>query len=187
MGEVWTGPGSRWWRIDLHAHTPASSDFRREGADSRVWHGWIEAAASAHLDAVGITDHNTAAAISEIQSVAADLPEALVVFPGVEITASDGVHLLILVDPDCRQEHVEDLLSRVRIPVDDRGSERARSTLSVEQILEELGGEAVLLGAHVNGPKGILTVHEGQQRLAVLGNPHLDAVEVDPGLDLDES
>ena len=187
MGEVWTWPGSRWWRVDLHAHSPESSDFRREVADRKDWRGWIEAAAGAHLDAVGITDHNTAAAVSEIQSAAADLPNAPVVFPGVEITASDGVHLLVLLDPACRQEHVEDLLSRVRIPVDERGSECARSTLSVEQILDELGREAILLGAHVNGPKGLLTAHEGQQRLAVLGSSHLDAVEVDPGLGVDES
>ena len=186
MGDAWKWPGSRWWRVDLHAHSPESSDFRRETADRKDWRSWIEAAADAHLDAVAVTDHNTAAAISEIQAVAADLLNTPVIFPGVEVTASDGVHLLVLVDPARRQEHVEDLLSRVRIPVDDRGTERARSTLSVEQILEELGGGAVLIAAHVNGPKGILTVHEGQQRLAVLGNPHLDAVEIDPEREVDE-
>lgn len=187
MGDAWKWPGSRWWRVDLHAHSPESSDFRREVAGRKDWQGWIEAAVNAHLDAVAVTDHNTAAAISEIQTVAADLPKSPVIFPGVEITASDGVHLLVLVDPARRQEHVEDLLSRVRIPVDDRGTEHARSNLSVEQILRELGGGSVLIAAHVNGPKGILTVHEGQQRLAVLGNPHLDAVEIDPGREVDES
>lgn len=48
-------------------------------------------------------------------------------FPGVEITASDGVHLLLLMAPDCKQQHIDALLSKVEIPVDERGTETARS------------------------------------------------------------
>ncbi len=180
-------PGSRWWRVDLHAHSPESKDFRRENDDERDWPGWVTAAFAAGLDAIAITDHNTAGAISEIQSAAESLPDAPTIFPGVELTASDGVHLLVLLDPACREEHVEDLLSRVGIAVDERGTELARSNLGIEKILEELGGDALILGPHVNGPKGILTVHEGQQRLAVLRDFRLAAVEIDPDRDLDES
>ena len=82
---------------------------------------------------------------------------------------------------------MDDLLSRAGIPVKDRGSEIARSPLSVEQILDNLGKDAVILGAHVNGPKGILRQLSGQERLAVLRNPRLAGVEVDPAADLDES
>ena len=66
-------PGSRWWRVDLHAHSPESRDFRRESDDKKDWPRWIAAAAEAGLDAVAITDHNTAAGISEIQSTAKNL------------------------------------------------------------------------------------------------------------------
>lgn len=180
-------PGSRWWRIDLHAHSPESSDFRRVSDDEKDWHGWITAAAEAGLDAVGITDHNTAGAISEIQSVASTLPESPVFFPGAEITASDGVHLILLMDPSRGEEHVEDLLSRVDIAVDRRGTEFARSKLNVEQILKRIGGDALVLGPHVNGPKGLLTVQDGHERLAVLREPRLAAVEVDPEREVDQS
>ena len=180
-------PGSRWWRVDLHAHSPESTDFRREPADKKDWLRWITAAGQAGLDAIAITDHNTAGGISEIQSAAENLSIAPVFFPGAEITASDGVHLLVLMDPACGEEHVEDLLSRVGVPVDKRGTEFARSPLGVEQILETIGGDALILGPHVNGPKGILTEHDGGQRLAVLKAPRLAAVEVDPERDVDES
>ena len=180
-------PGSRWWRVDLHAHSPESKDFRRARDDEKDWSGWITAAVEAGLDAVAITDHNTAGAISEIQSAAESLPGVPIFFPGVEITASDGVHLLVLMDPVFGEGHVEDLLSRVGIAVDDRGTQLARSKLSVEKILEEVGVDALILGPHVNGPKGILAVHEGQQRLAVLRDSRLAAVEIDPDRDLDES
>ena len=180
-------PGSRWWRVDLHAHSPESRDFRRENDDEKDWPGWVTAAFAAGLDAIAVTDHNTAGAISEIQSAAESLPDAPFIFPGVELTASDGVHLLVLLDPACREEHVEDLLSRVGIAVDERGTELARSGLSVEKILEELGGDSLILGPHANGPKGILAVHEGQQRLAVLRDSRLAGVEIDPNHSVDES
>ena len=173
--------------MDLHAHSPESGDFDQPTGQKRDWSGWVVAAARADLDAIAITDHNTAAAISKIQDAAAAVGNAPILFPGVEITASGGVHLLALMDPACGQQHVDDLLSRAEIPVKDRGSGIARSPLSVEQILESLGKDAVILGAHVNGPKGILRQLSGQERLAVLRSPRLDGVEVDPAADLDES
>ncbi len=187
MKQAWHWPGARWWRIDLHVHSPASHDFRLQVSGARAWRAWLEAATSAGLDAVAVTDHNTAAAISDLQSASDGLQDGLVLFPGVEITASDGVHLLALMDPTQRQEHVEELLSKVEVGTEQRGSQRARSNFNVEKILETLGPHAVLVGAHVNGPKGILTEHAGQQRLAVLGSKHLAAVEVDPTKPVDKT
>lgn len=183
--QIW--PGSRWWRVDLHAHSPESRDFRRESDDAKDWPGWISAAIASGLDAVGITDHNTAGAISEIQSAASGLSDSPVFFPGAEITASDGAHLLVLTDPSRSEEHVEDLLSRVEIAVDKRGTDLARSKLNVEQILEKIGGDALVLGPHVNGPKGLLAVQNGRERLEVLRDPRLSAVEVDPERAVDQS
>ena len=70
-------------------------------------------------------------------------------FPGVELTAGDGTHLLLLMDPDREQQHVDYLLSHVQVPVDQRGEQNARSPLSVEQILKECGGDTLVVAAHV--------------------------------------
>ena len=104
----------------------------------------------------------------------------------MELTASDGVHLLLLMDPGCTRQHIEDLLARVDIPVEQRGRQTARSSLSIEQILEACGDDALIVGAHVNGPDGLLGL-DGQQRLAVLRNRNLAAVEVNPDETIDES
>ena len=65
IGAEWNWPGARWWRVDLHAHSPASHDFGSETdrADPD-WVAWIAAARDAGLDAIAITDHNTADGIS---------------------------------------------------------------------------------------------------------------------------
>ena len=185
LGSEWSWPGSRWWRVDLHAHSSASRDFSRPNGGERDSTAWVEAAAGAGLDAIAITDHDTGAGISAIQDAAGTVADAPILLPGVEIRAGGGVHLLAVMDPACGPEHIADLLSRAGVPVDTRGQDSARSRLTVEQILDEFGKDALILGAHVNGPKGILQALGGQERLGVLGNPNLAAVEVDPAADLD--
>ena len=147
---------------------------------------WIEAARDAGIDAIGVTDHNTAEAILTIQDAASTIDLAPVVFPGVELTTNDGCHLLLLMDPLCNQQHVNDLLSRVEVPVNDRGKRTARSPLSAEKILEKCGDDALVIGAHVNGPDGLLQLC-GEQRIAVLHDTKLVGVEVQPDLDCDSA
>ena len=187
IGVEWNWPGSRWWRVDLHAHSPASHDFGSETdrADPD-WVAWITAARDAGLDAIAITDHNTADGIAHLQDAASRVERSPVLYPGVEVTASDGVHLLVLMDPTCTDQHVEDFLSRVEIPVDNRGDETARSSFSVEQILEQCPDHALIVGAHINQPRGLLN-RCGQQRIAELQHPRLAAVEVVPDHPIDES
>ena len=185
MSAPWDWPGSRWWRVDLHCHSPASHDFKRDQASSSPdWIGWVEAARDAGLHAVAVTDHNTAAGIDHLQRVATQVENAPVLFPGVELTAADGCHLLLLMDPTRTATHVDDLLSRVDIPVEARNRPDARSPLSIEQILKACGNDVLAIGAHVNGPLGLLD-HSGQQRIAELRNRRLAAVEVDPDRDVD--
>ena len=187
IGAQWNWPGSRWWRCDLHAHSPASHDFGSEAdrADPN-WLAWITSARDAGLDAVAVTDHNTAEGIAPLQEAAAGLEGSPVLFPGVEVTASDGVHLLVLMDPACTHQHVEDFLSRVQISVDQRGADTARSPFSVEHIFNECHEDALIVGPHVNQPGGLLN-HGGQQRIAELRHTRLAAVEVVPDCAFDES
>ena len=187
MQTSWDWPGSRWWRVDLHAHSPASYDFGSQSdRENPEWTRWLAAARDAGIQAVAITDHNTAEAIDHLQDAGLKVEGAPVVFPGVELTASDGIHLLLLMDPDCEGQHIGDLLSTVKVPVDQRGQRAARSTKSVEQILDSFGDEVSIIGAHVNRSDGLLGL-TGEQRIAVLRHPRLAAVEVDPSEPLDES
>ena len=185
MSDLWEWPGARWWRVDLHTHSPESYDFsNRTAEDEEGWIQWIESARDAGIHAIAVTDHNTAKAVTPLQEAASQVANAPVVFPGVELTASDGSHLLLLVDPSSSETHVDDLLSRVGIAVDQRGLQVSRSSLSVEQILDECGDDALIIGAHVNCSDGLLE-HGGQQRIAELRHTGLAAVEVNPNRELD--
>ena len=104
-----------------------------------------------------------------------------VIFPGVELTANGGIHLLLLMDPGQSQDHVEDLLSRLGLTVDKRGKRSGRTSKSVEEILEECEEGTLVVGAHVNGPKGLFKL-TGEDRIAVLNHPNLAAVEINPDI-----
>ena len=180
MSTSWKWPGSRWWRVDFHAHTPKSYDYRpRSAREDPDWVEWVAAARDSGIQAVAITDHNTADAVDPLQKAASEDEHAPVLFPGIELTADDGSHLLLLLDPDSGSQHVEELLSRAGVSVDARGKSQSRSSLSVEQIMDEFGEEALVVGAHLNGPTGILKL-TGEQRIAVLRHPGLAAVEINP-------
>ena len=186
MQTSWNWPGSRWWRVDLHAHTPESHDFGNQSdRDNPDWTRWLRSARDAGIGAVAITDHNSAEAIDRLQEAASEVEDAPVLFPGVELTASDGTHLLLLVGPDCKDQHIDDILSAVQVPVDQRGQKEARSTKNVEQILGSFEDEVLIVGAHVNGPKGLLEL-TGLERLVVLRNSRLAAAEIDPNEPLEE-
>ena len=187
MQTSWDWPGSRWWRVDFHTHSPVSYDFGSQSdRENPDWTRWLTAARDAGIQAIAVTDHNSAEAIVRLQNASSNVEGAPDIFPGAELTASGGTHLLLLMDSDCTQQHVEYFLSTVHIPVDKRGQDEARSPNSVEQILEYCGDDALIIGAHVNRSKGLLEL-TGQERLAILRHPRLAAVEVDPNEPLDES
>ena len=184
MNERPNWPGSKWWKFDLHAHTPKSHDFKGGDAD---FENWLTAARDAGLDAIAITDHNAADGIKPMQDAAARVENAPVIFPGAELTAADGTHLILIADPSEGREQVDHLLSIADIPVSERGKPESRSPMSVEQILDKCGDEAVIIAAHVNAPKGVLVQLEKLQLQAVLNHQNLAAAEIHPDHDLDRS
>ena len=184
---AWKWPGSRWWRVDLHAHSPASHDFKADGTSAAGQaRRWIESARDASLDAIAVTDHNSSAFVSALQQAAVEVDNAPILFPGLELTANDGSHLLLIVDPGSGQENIDDLLSRMEIPVEVRGETTARTSLSVEAVLDRCDDRTLVVAAHVNGQAGLLD-HVGQQRIAELRDPRLAAVEILPDTQYDES
>ena len=146
----------------------------------------MESARDARLDAVAVTDHNSSQFVPALQQAASEVDSAPVLFPGVELTTGDGSHLLLIVDPTAGQENIDDLLSRMEIPVDERGETSARTSQSVEAILDRCDDRTLVIAAHVNQTAGLLQ-HTGQQRIAELRHPRLAAAEIHPDTSFDES
>lgn len=159
--------GSRWWKIDLHAHSPHSFDFGGlEETKSEIevsFEDWLLTYMRAGIDAIVITDHNCHTGVVEARSVLQQLKDTahedfrpLTIFPGVEITTEGGYHLLAVFDPSESEEAANGVIHNSGY-----GGTRGASTETTSKsfhdvckIITEAGGLAI--PAHADGPMGIL-------------------------------
>lgn len=172
---TWDWPGARWWRCDLHVHTTSSFDYTKR--EQVTFSEWADGVLASGVQVVAVTDHNSGRGIDEARAA---LGGRVHVFPGVELTVSPGVHLLVLFDPSQGAEDISALLAKVDIPVADWGEKEAVSPKSVIEAMAEaqkLGGLCIL--AHVDARSGLLNeVQPGEPLRRVLKSPCLTAVEV---------
>lgn len=165
-------PGSKWWKIDFHTHTPKSKNDYGHGDESLksiLPINWLQAAMNAGLNGVVVTDHNTGEWIDDLKAAYETLytdenkPDwfsELVIFPGVEITVADSskrIHLLAIFDPSCNSHNISSVLGACGIYSgfgDDRNTSTTKGFCDTAQAIKRAGG--IVIAAHVDGPKGLL-------------------------------
>lgn len=174
----WSWPGARWWRCDLHVHTPASYDYTKR--DSATFADWAAGVVASGVQVVAVTDHNSPHGIDDAKAA---LKADATLFPGVELTVSPGVHLLALFDPAQGRDEISSLLATCAIAPGEWGKREAVSPKSVLDAMEEarkLGALCIL--AHIDADSGILKeVQPGEPLRRALRSGHLSAVEVKRG------
>ena len=158
--------GARWWKVDLHAHTPSSFDFGAEEgsyAEGTVDVGdWLAVYMAAEIDAIVVTDHNTHAGIDIARNAVDVLRRTddsrfreLVIFPGVELTTSDGYHLLAVFEHDVSSEVVNGVLFKCGY-AGTRGTSDATTTKSFLEVIGIINNDGGLaIPAHADGPAGL--------------------------------
>jgi hypothetical protein len=194
----------RWYRIDLHVHTPGSSDY----ADRTI--SYLDILLRAELrgiDIIAFTDHNTIAGYSSMQKEIDELAfleqrgkleaeekkrleeyrrlhKKMLILPGFELTATLGFHILGIFSPRKGVREIEHVLLDLNVPADqlDRGSTEVGATVDVltaYRIINEAGG--LVIAAHANANHGV-ALHGfdfgGQTKIAFTQDPHLHALEV---------
>ena len=194
----------QWVSIDLHIHTPASSDFHQPEA------GYIDVLRRAEVRGLGIiafNDHNTVAGYRrmreeiqqfellerlrritpEEQARLAEyrrLTEKILVLPAFEFTATFGFHILCIFPPEKPLREIEHLLLGLNIPADqlDDGSATVGATsdvLTVYRVVNAAGG--LVIAAHANSSNGVAMRGfplGGQTKIAYTQDSNLHALEV---------
>jgi hypothetical protein len=194
----------QWYSIDLHIHTPASSDFQQ--ADVKYLE-ILQRAEARGLDIIAFTDHNTIAGYRKmldevhqlelLERLNRILPEEqirlreyrrlfdkLLILPAFEFTATFGFHIIGLFPPETPVREIEHLLIDLNIPTDqlDLGSATVGATsdvLTVYRKINEAGG--IVIAAHANSSNGVAMRGfpiGGQTKIAYTQDPHLHALEV---------
>lgn len=197
-------PQRRWYKVDLHLHTPASHDYEEPHIS---YLEWMRAVAAKGLDIVAITDHNTVAGIGAIRREIEwltrletmnrltdeeqarltewrELANQVLVLPGFEFTATFGFHILGVFPPDTSIRHLEHILLSLNVPAEklDIGSTEtgsATDVLNAYRIIHEAGG--LVIAAHANSTHGVAMRNfpfGGQTKIAYTQDINLDALEV---------
>ena len=165
-GSGWPYGGARWWKFDFHTHTPASQDYGK-GPDQATERGieprdWLLGFMRAGIDCVAVTDHNSGQWIDPLKDALAELEadppsgfRPLWLFPGVDITANDGTHLLAIMDPSKSSADVDNLIGSVGF----RGTRGASDTTadhSVIQVVDAIDrAGAIAIPAHADQERGL--------------------------------
>lgn len=159
--------GSKWWKVDFHAHSPASFDYGSEKEDEAgpgdvTFDAWLQSYMDAGIDVIVITDHNSSEGIEKARQALNALREAgaptfrdLTLLAGVEITVASGTHLLAIFDVDTTEVVINDLLVKADYAgVRGQSTKAASKSLSeVARLVNNAGGVAI--PAHATGPAGL--------------------------------
>ena len=167
--------GTDFRKIDLHVHTPKSTCYSEK---STGYEQIVQAAAAAQLDAIAITDHNTADAIEQIRKIAST--QTLVVIPGLELTTASG-HFIAIFDIDTPVSVMNRLLDDIGVKPALRGDGAEQipmETLDIFQKVHEYGG--LIIAAHIERwPSGFLESKETRSgKVNIHSSPYLDALEI---------
>lgn len=194
----------QWRLMDLHIHTPASSDFQQPGVS---YLELLQRAEARGLDIIAITDHNTVAGYRQMQEEIKQLelleklkrlvPEEqarlaeyrrildkLLVLPGFELTATFGFHILAIFPLEKSAREIEHLLIDLNIPTEklDEGSAMigaSSDVLTAYRLIKQAGG--LVIAAHANSSNGVAMRGfplGGQTKIAYTQDPNLHALEV---------
>ncbi|MCD6028167.1 MAG: putative transcriptional regulator [Thermomicrobiales bacterium] len=191
-----------WRRVDLHIHTPASTDYQQPGVTTL---DILRRAAERELDIIALTDHNSVRGYAELWREIEDLEmleylgrmepaeterlaeyrsllSRMLVLPGFEFTAQFGFHILAIFPEGTTVRLMEHLLLLLGVPEDRFGSGEVGATTDVLRAYEILADHgALVIGAHVNSTHGIAMQglrFGGQTKIAYTQDPHLHALEV---------
>ena len=192
-----------WARVDLHIHTPASTDFLEPNV---TYLDILQTAENKGLDIISFADHNTVAGYRRMEEEIEALEllerlgrlqpnekkrladyrqvrERVLVLPGFEFTATLGFHVIGIFSPEAELRELEYILRQLNVPPDslDAGSTEVGATsdvLTAYQVIDEAGG--IVIAAHVNSTHGVAMRGRGfggQTRIAYTQDPHLHALE----------
>jgi energy-coupling factor transporter ATP-binding protein EcfA2 len=168
--------GSRFVRADLHVHSVLGPGDPVGPGPAPTVATVVQAARSAGIQILAITDHNTAVNAREAatQTTGGDL----LVLPGIEISTADG-HLLGIFDPAA----VDELESfsrpeNLRLQsVDAAGAQRSRRSMA--ELIDEVGARGgIAIAAHIDSTDGLLSRANSASLADILTAPSLAGLEI---------
>ncbi|MCE2438826.1 MAG: AAA family ATPase [Candidatus Latescibacteria bacterium] len=140
----------------------------------------VDKAVDLGIEVLAVTDHNSVSAVAAFRSAACNRP--IRIFPGFELSSSEGVHVLCLYPPNTELDRLERYLGEFGIHDTDPSSDLANKPFTgVLEAVHNQGG--ILIAAHVTGNGGLLEVLKGKPRIRAWKDEGLLAVQIPGAID----
>ncbi|MCM8739361.1 AAA family ATPase [Azospirillum sp. A1-3] len=159
--------GASWWAFDFHTHTPASSDYGKGPNQNTLKQitpeEWLLAFMRNRIDCVAVSDHNSGEWIDRLKAALTTMAASatppngyrpLTLFPGVEITANGGTHVLAIFDPSATSLDIVRLLTKVDYNGSYGDSEVAANKSVIDIVREIRAAGALPILAHADRDRG---------------------------------
>ena len=163
--------GAKFYKVDLHTHTPASPDYQEKDIDPKAF---VIAAIAKGLDIVAVTDHNSAEWVDSVTSEAKNT--TLRVFPGVEVT-TPICHLLVIFELNFPKSRIDEFLATIGISAEKRGKKEALAEQPETVLARAKDFGAIVIAAHANSSNGLLKHQKGQYKQKICHSQELAALE----------
>ena len=136
-----------------------------------------EKAAELGVTVLAVTDHNHVGGVDAIRVAARE--RGVTVFPGFELTSTEGVHVLCLYPPETTEEQLKLFLGGFGIATPEPSSAPCEeSFLGILALVCDQGG--IPVAAHATNENGLFRVLQGQPRIRAWRDENLYAIQI-PG------
>ena len=174
--------GARFFKCALQVNPHHYADtFRGQESDSNpadYAKAIVAKAADLEISVLAITDHNSVSGLAAFRGAAAG--HQITIFPGFELSSSEGIHILCIYPPDTVEEQLGRFLGEFGIRKTEPSSDL--SSMSFEEVLQKVRAQGgITVAAHVSNDKGLFEVLAGQARIRAWQNDDLLAIQI-PGL-----
>jgi hypothetical protein len=186
---------SRWYKTDLQIASPAggfalpNADLNNPKQRAAAVTAYVKLIKDAGIEVFAVTDHNATSMLEEIRAAAR--AQGLVMFPGMELstgTGADGVHLLLVGDPDADLAALTNSWMTAADFTKDHPAFDAKSGLhmpshrSLFDILDALPEDTLAIAPHILADNGIGSGDSIKEATLRWRAVHSDGIAaVDPG------
>lgn len=180
--------GNRYFRGDLHIHSPASEDYgcpleptcTTDSDPLEEPKTFLLEIKKAGLDFAAITDHNQITHLTPYIEAAREIDD-FILFPGVELHIQGGragIHYLAIFPENLEYEELVRLSDRLGLANREGDMDYAiqKTSQEIGKIVSEFGG--ILIAAHTDSSKGLTEDVRGAQRTPMVNDPNLIAMEI---------
>ena len=174
--------GARFYRCALqvnpHHYAQTYQGQAAQGDALSLAQEIVDKAVEMGIEVLAITDHNNVDGIATFRSASLNRP--VHIFPGFEVSSSEGVHLLCLYPPDADDDQLGRYLGELGIRDTSPSTELATKTFA--EILEAVDSQGgIAIAAHVTNAGGLFKVLSGQPRIRAWRDKNFLAIQI-PGV-----